>query len=141
MAIKEHPPKGTILLCDFTNGFKNPEMDKKRPVVVLTPKIKSRPGLCTVVSLSTSPPDPVMPYHAQIDIPFDLPKDMERKGVWVKGDMVNAVGFHRLDFLFLNKDRSGKRIYQYKVLDEQTMKKVHKSVLHGLGLSSIVKHL
>ena len=63
MAIREHPPTGSILMCDFNAGFREPEMVKRRPVVVISPKIRARPGLCTVVALSTTVPAPVMDYH------------------------------------------------------------------------------
>ena len=85
MTIREHPPAGSILMCDFTSGFRPPEMVKVRPVVVISPKIAARPGLCTIVALSTTAPDPVMPYHCQIDIRPRLPDWMQSDGVWVKG--------------------------------------------------------
>lgn len=141
MPIHEHPEKGSILLCDFTNGFKNPEMDKLRPVIVLSPKIKARPHLCTVVSLSTTAPDKEMPYHAQIDINPPLPKKYDSKGLWIKGDMVNAVGFHRLDFIRIGKDLTGKRIYYYKTISEEQLKLVKACVLRGMGLQNLTKHL
>ena len=100
MPIAEHPEPGTILRCNFDSGFKAPEMVKPRIVVVLSPKIKKgRPGLCTVVALSTTAPDPVMQYHCQLDIKPKLPHPWESEGIWVKGDMVYAVGFHRLDLI------------------------------------------
>ena len=141
MPIKEHPEKGTILLCDFSNGFKIPEMVKKRPVIILTPKIKARPGLCTVVSLSTTPPDKVMPYHAQIDIQPSLPVYYKSNGLWVKGDMVNAVGFHRLNFIATHKDSNGKRNYYYNTLSDAQLKKIQTCVLRGMGLANLTKHL
>lgn len=63
MTIREHPAIGTVLMCEFEPGFRVPEMVKRRPVVVISPKIAARPGLCMIVSLSTTPPDPVMQYH------------------------------------------------------------------------------
>lgn len=93
MPIKEHPFVGSILLCDFNSGFREPEMVKRRPVVVLSPKIAARPGLCTVVALSETEPHPRLPYHCQIDIRPKLPDGFNSDGVWVKGDMIYAVGF------------------------------------------------
>tara|TARA_R110000868_G_scaffold104337_2_gene287356 strand:- start:343 stop:771 length:429 start_codon:yes stop_codon:yes gene_type:complete len=141
MAIREHPDMGTVLICDFENGFKNPEMDKRRPVVVISPKIRARPQLCTVVSLSTLPPDPVMPYHAQIDLRPRLPLPWGSDGVWVKGDMVNAVGFHRLDLLRLGKQPDGKRIYLLEPLSAENLKVIRTCVLRAVGLSILTKHL
>ena len=141
MPIREHPDQGTIIICDFGDGFKNPEMDKKRPVIVLSPKIKNRHHLCSVIPLSTTRPVPVMPYHTQLDIRPLLPKWYNSDNLWIKGDMVNAVGFHRLDFIRCGKDRSGKRTYYYNTISDDQMKIVRKCVLHGMGLSMLTKHL
>jgi uncharacterized protein YifN (PemK superfamily) len=80
-------------------------------------------------------PDPVMPYHCQIDIRRDS------DGVWVKGDMVYAVGFHRLDLIRLGKDREGKRTYRMDVLTEEQMRAIKTCILRGLGMSVLTKHL
>lgn len=141
MPIHEHPDKGSILICDYDRGFKCPEMVKPRPVIVLSPKIKARPHLCTVVALSTTPPEPKMPYHEQIDIWPLLPSKYESTGLWIKGDMVNAVGFHRLNFIRVGKNSGGKRIYYYHTISDQQMKLVKTCVLRGMGLSVLTKHL
>lgn len=140
MPIKEHPTKGAIILCDYNKGFLEPEMVKRRPVIVLSPKIHGRYGLCTVVALSTTPPAPVMSYHAQIDIDPPLPEGLQSTGLWVKGDMVNTVGFHRLDLI--RKGRiGGQRMYYLAPLNSEQLKVVLKCVLHGMGLASLTKHV
>ncbi|MCF4129328.1 type II toxin-antitoxin system PemK/MazF family toxin [Methylobacterium sp. SyP6R] len=141
MAIREHPALGVVLLCDFNVGFKVPEMIKRRPCVVISPKIAARPGLCTVVALSTDPPDPIMPYHKQINLRPHLPEPWDSDGVWVKGDMVNTVAFHRLDFLRTGKSAAGKRLYLYTPLDGETIKTIRGCVLRAVGLSGLTKHL
>jgi len=141
MPIHEHPEQGTILVCDFDNSFKEPEMVKPRCVIVLTPKIKARPRLCTVVCLSTTPPDRVMPYHCQIDIRPQLPRPWDSDQIGVKGDMIYAVGFHRLDLIRLGKDRGGKRIYRMEAISPEQLKQVKTCVLRGLGMSVLTKHL
>lgn len=141
MSISEHPALGTVVMCDFNLGFRVPEMVKRRPVVVISPKISGRPHLCTVVALSTDPPDVVMPYHCQIDLRPKLPEPWNSDGVWVKGDMVNAVAFHRLDLIRLGKDRNGKRQYLYEPLSRENMQAVRACVLRALGLSILTKHL
>ena len=141
MPIQEHPYIGSILLCDFNSGFREPEMVKRRPVVVLSPKIAARPKLCTVVALSDTEPTPKLPYHCQIDIRPELPETFNSNGVWVKGDMVYAVGFHRLDFIRMGKGESGKRKYHYEPLDVASIKKIRECVLRALGLSGLTKHL
>jgi mRNA interferase MazF len=141
MPIQDHPAPGTILVCNFDGTFREPEMVKPRCVIVLSPKIRNRAKLCTVVCLSTTEPSRVMPYHCQIDIRPELPRPWGSNGVWVKGDMIYAIGFHRLDFVRLGKDRCGKRIYRMETLSAEQMKVVKSCVLRGLGLSGLTKHL
>lgn len=132
---------GTVLTCDFDNGFIIPEMVKRRPVVVISPKIVNRPFLCTVVALSTEPPKHVMPYHRQINIRPRLPVQWESDGVWIKGDMVYSMGFQRLDFLRYGKDRSGKRVYHFDVVSAENLAEIQRCVLRAMGLSSLTKYL
>ncbi len=82
-----------------------------------------------------------MPYHMQIDIVPPLPSYYQSSGVWVKGDMVYALGFHRLDFIRLGKTSNGKRIYYYSTVNDAQMKDIQSCVLRGMGLSSLTKHL
>jgi len=141
MPIREHPELGTVLMCDYNTGFCPPEMVKHRPVVVISPKIRGRPGLCTVVALSTQPPDPVMPYHCQIELRPRLPGKWVSDGVWVKGDMVNSVGFHRLDLIRYGKDGAGKRIYVYEPLSSDKIRRIRECVLRALGLGALTGSL
>lgn len=90
---------GTIILVNFDKGFVPPEMVKKRLAVVISPAIKERGKLVTVVPLSTSEPVTVMPYHFKFSIPFEVPAYWSSQECWVKGDMINAVSFDRCDLL------------------------------------------
>lgn len=142
MPIKHHPGLGCIVTCDFDRGFKKPEMVKLRPVVIVSPQISWRPGLCTVVGLSTTPPDPARPYHCQLTISPALPEPWSSEEVWVKGDMVVAVGFHRLNLIRIGRDDETKvRRYRMNVLTNEQLKKVRACVLHSLGLFQLTKHL
>lgn len=140
MAITEHPKTGSIVICDFNTGFREPEMCKIRPVMVLSPKIASRHHLCTVVTLSTTAPDPIMPYHRQIDLDPVLPPKYRSQGIWIKGDMVNAVGFHRLNLIFDGKNNN-KRNYLYEGQIEENIKIARQCVLRALGMSVLTKHM
>jgi uncharacterized protein YifN (PemK superfamily) len=82
-----------------------------------------------------------MPYHCQLNIRPVLPEPWRSDGVWLKGDMIYAVGFHRLDLIRLGKDRAGKRLYRYDLLSEDQMKQIKICVLRGLGMSVLTKHL
>jgi mRNA interferase MazF len=145
MTIDFHPKPGQILLCDFSQGFKTPEMVKSnRPVIVITPQLKYRSGLVTVVPLSTVKPDPLMPYHHQ------LPRNclpqiriFQEKDSWVKGDLIYTVGFHRLNLIRLGKrgKNTGKRYYFKQRLGEDSMKEIYKCVLYGMNLGHLSRYL
>lgn len=139
MSIEYHPKRGTILTVDFDRGFKVPEMVKKRLCVVISPPIDARHGLCTIVPLSKKTPEIVMPYHYEFQIPFQLPKYWGNESRWVKGDMICAVGFHRLDLLRLGKDRAGKRQYQFNTLSDMHLRNISNCVLDSLGLPSLTE--
>lgn len=140
MALAEHPAIGSIVTCDFT-GFRAPEMVKRRPVVVLSPKMRGREALCTVVPLSTTAPAPVQPYHSQIDIHPALPDRWESAGVWIKGDMLYTVGLDRLDFIRFGKDVNGKRVYYLRSLSDENLRVVRSCVLRAMGLGPLTNHL
>jgi len=142
LPITFHPRAGLILQCDFSNGFKEPEMIKKRPVIVLTPPMKGRNDLTTVVCLSSVEPSNIMPYH------YLLPKasmpmtgHFQKGETWVKGDMIYSVGHHRLEAIRTGKDYDGKRQYFNRVLGRDQMAEIYKCVLHGLNLGHLELHI
>lgn len=145
MAIQFHPKVGQILLCDFSVGFKAPEMVKSnRPVLAVSPSIPGRSKLVTILALSTSTPAPIMPYH------YKIPKNsmpqlgrFQEKDTWLKADMIYTVGFHRLDLIRLNKKNptNGKRMYYQNRLGRDQMSEVYKCMLHGLNLGHLHAHL
>lgn len=145
MAITFFPKPGDILLCDFSTGFKEPEMVKSnRPVLVLSPCIQGRAGLATVAALSTVAPEPVCSYHYKIPRK-SLPQtgNFQERDTWLKGDMIYSVGFHRLNRIKLGKrDRvTGKRMYFCNRLGREQMKIVYECVLCGLGLWHVSDYL
>lgn len=144
MAISIHPKIGQILLCDFSRGFKEPEMVKSgRPVVVISPPMPTRPQLVTIVALSTVPPDPVLPFHMRLPR-ASLPQIGQfERDTWVKGDMVYSVGFHRLDLIKLGKrdPNTGKRLYFTNRLGRENMRAIYACVLHGLNLGHVAQYL
>ncbi|MCB2262482.1 MAG: type II toxin-antitoxin system PemK/MazF family toxin, partial [Candidatus Thiosymbion ectosymbiont of Robbea hypermnestra] len=78
MALTFHPRPGMVLICDFNTGFKAPEMIKRRPVVVISPRPRRSNQLCTIVPLSTTVPNPVEPFHHRMD-PRSLPGKLAGK--------------------------------------------------------------
>ncbi len=70
-----------------------------------------------------------------MEITFDppLPHPYSTPKMWVKGDIVLTVAFHRLRLLFSNQD-DGQRTYDVRVLDELVFTQVKACVRTGLGL-------
>lgn len=145
MPITVHPRIGQILVCDFSKGFKQPEMVKSsRPVVVVSPTLQGREGLVTVVALSSQRPDPQLDYHLQLP-KAALPQlgHFQEKETWLKGDMIYSVGFHRLDLIRLGKrdPRTGKRQYFRNRLGRENMRLIYQCILHGLNLGGLGRYL
>ncbi|TCP10894.1 uncharacterized protein YifN (PemK superfamily) [Crenobacter luteus] len=101
-----YPKRGHVLLCDFSRGFVAPEMLKRRPVVVISPSATHGRKLCTVIPLSTTAPDPVMPWHYPLQRNPN-PLETQPVQVWAKCDMLYTVAFERLD-KFHRKTRNGR---------------------------------
>lgn len=133
MALKFHPEQGALLICDF-KGFIEPEMTKRRPVVVLSPKRKHGPRLCTVVPLSTTDPRPVEKYHIRIEMNPPLPDPYSARQCWAKCDMIYQVSFDRLSMPFFGKMTTGDRLYSQQFLDAEKVREIKVAVALALGL-------
>jgi uncharacterized protein YifN (PemK superfamily) len=120
MALKYAPPPGTILLCDFT-GSVLPEMNKKRPVVLLS-SVSSQ--LCIIVPLSTTRPSHREKWHYLLHTPDPLPPPYNAKAHWVKCDMISTVSFARLSLPSLGKNADGKRSYVIKNISDADMQQI-----------------
>ena len=140
MAINFHSDQGAILICDF-KGFNAPEIVKRRPVIVVSPRLRLRGKLCSIVPLSTTPPPQIMPYHHKLYVNPELPEPYNANFHWVKADMIYTVSFERLYLLRDGKDNKGKRIYDDRVIDKADLLKIQQCILHGLGLTSLTNYL
>jgi uncharacterized protein YifN (PemK superfamily) len=134
------PAPGTILLCDY-EGHIPPEMDKRRPVVVVSPPSQGRHKLATIVALSTTAPNPVMPFHCQITVNPTLPPPFNSPVTWVKGDMLFTASYDRLDRFKMGKNPNGTRIYKAFTAPQGSMPDIHKAVINGLGLGRLSPHI
>lgn len=138
MAIQYPVGPGTVLLCDYSKGgFLEPEMIKRRPAVVVSPRLPYRDGLCSVVPLSGSEPAKPVPYVARIDLPAPLPPPFEQSVWWAKCDMLATVGFGRLDLFRTARDQTGKRKYIQPKLSEVAFRAVQEAILAALGMQDL----
>jgi mRNA interferase MazF len=140
MAIRFPVGPGTILLCDYSVGFRPPEMVKLRPAVVMSPRLPRRDDLCTVVPLSLTPPAQEVPYQVKVVLNEGLPgwPGAER---WAKADMLATVGFHRLDLFRTARDQYGQRKYLQPKLSPDQLKATRIGMLHALGLGALTAYL
>jgi uncharacterized protein YifN (PemK superfamily) len=62
-----------------------------------------------------------------------LPRPYDEPEMWVKGDIVLTVSFHRLRLLF-SRWNNGERVYDVRVLNDIQLEAVKNCVRAGLGL-------
>lgn len=130
MPLAFHPSPGTIVICDFTTGFRVPEMVKIRPVVVISPRARTSTGLATVVPLSSVSPSPLQPWH------FLLPPGCyppARGSMWAKCNMLATVALFRLDRVSVRVD--GVRSYRTFQMEPAELAAVMAGVKAALGLA------
>ena len=134
MPLLFRPRPGTLLMCDFDTGFKPPEMTKKRPVVVISPRRRrSASNLCTVVPLSTAVPNRVEPFHHRMD-PRSVPAELCTQESWAKCDMLYTVSLERLDRVPVN--RAGTRVFVAPQVLHEDLTAIRQGVMNALGLDS-----
>jgi uncharacterized protein YifN (PemK superfamily) len=135
MPLPFHPVPGTIVICDFA-GFVVPEMIKRRPAIVVSPRLRGRNGLCTIVPLSTTPPAMEQKYHYLLELNPPLPRPFDSEVCWVKGDMLYTVSFARLN-LPHEKDAHGRRININRVISGDDIRNIRFCILCGLGMANL----
>lgn len=132
----QHPPRrGAILLCDYgLGGFKKPEMIKKRPAVVISPRRHNQSRLATVVALSKAPNDPPDRFGIEVRMPPEVPEPFNQPECWAKCDMVNRVGLKRLDLFRSERAEDGRRQYIDVALSNDELAEIVSAVAASIGL-------
>ncbi len=134
MAITYHPRPGEIFICSYPKDMIVPEMIKTRPVVVVSPKLKHRNKLVTIVPLSTTTPKSIESYHYQLSLNQPLPFPWDTNPCWVICDHPMTVSFDRLDLIRLGKDQYGKRKYLQYVMEEYHLNNIRLCIKLALSL-------
>jgi len=116
-------------------------MLKRRPVIVVSPRLRDRDGICTIVPLSTTAPRRVRDYHYRLTFDPVLPPPYSEPQMWVKADMLYAVSFDRLSLPFAGKDSNGKRIYDIRHISDEDLKAIRVAILNGIGMAILTSHL
>jgi uncharacterized protein YifN (PemK superfamily) len=131
VAITFHPKAGAVLVCDF-RGYIAPEIVKTRPVVVLSPNHVRRPGLVTVVPLSTTAPLHVEPYHYLLQ--GNPVPGSDADAVWAKCDLLATVSVERLD---RKKIGRGRYVVGYVSMDQVRAMRNCAAISFGLEIKAI----
>ena len=119
-------------MCDFSD-FREPEMTKVRPVVVVSPKLPYRGEIVAVVPLSTTAPRHELPFCYRLARNYH-PSEAEGLPCWAKADMVANIARSRLQGF-----KVGRRRWIYPQVSEQDLNGIRFAVLRGLGLDRLLK--
>jgi uncharacterized protein YifN (PemK superfamily) len=135
MPVPFQPKPRTVLYCDF-EGFIEPEMIKRRPVIVLAAH-KRNSKLVTVVPLSTTAPALLETHHVKL-LQNPLPSGQAVE-VWAKCDMVAVVSTERLDLIRTGKRlQNGKREYVVPRIGHEQFGAIRMGVVSALGLAPAI---
>jgi mRNA interferase MazF len=136
MGIKYPVSIGIILLCDYDRGgFQPPEMVKRRPAIVVSPRLPHRDGLCTVVPLSGDQPRYEVDYVVRLELNPPLPDPFSYPVCWAKCDMLATVSLARLDFFHTGRDQYGKRKYLHPKIPAGDLARIRHGILCALDMA------
>ena len=140
MALLYYPNPGEVLLCDYGTNVVPPEMDKRRPAVIVTPRLRRRNELVGVVPLSTTAPDHPDNHHYHFELANPLPPPFDSPTMWAKCDLFSVVSRQRLDRFKAGRSH-GQRLYLSGRVSAEQLKAIKAALLCGLGLDSLTIHL
>ena len=132
MSLGFHPRAGQIFVCDFS-GFREPEMVKPRPVIIISPRLPYRSEIVAIVPVSTTAPRHNLPFCYRLSKNYH-PKEPDELPCWAKADMLLNIGIYRLSAF-----KVGRRKYEYPTLTHDDLIGVRNAVLCGLGLDQQLK--
>ncbi|WP_366142413.1 type II toxin-antitoxin system PemK/MazF family toxin [uncultured Roseibium sp.] len=132
MALKFFPKAGQIYYADFSD-LSPPEICKKRPVIVISPKLPGRSNLAAIVPISLSAPVREVPYVYKLSRNYH-PREPDDLDCWAKADLVMNISLGRMDCI-----KVGRRRYEYPQLTPEDLLGVRRAVLAGLGLDKIIE--
>ncbi|WP_199556243.1 type II toxin-antitoxin system PemK/MazF family toxin [Sandaracinobacteroides hominis] len=133
MALPYHPKPGTIVVCDYSTGFRPPEMVKQRLAIIISPKLKRRNDLASVVPLSATCPTTLEEWHHRLDISLPPPwGDCPR---WAACDHIATVAYHRLNLPYTKHPVTGSRQFIQRELEADILKELRRKVALALGIA------
>lgn len=128
MGLKYQPKTKSVLICDFTGSIL-PEMNKKRPVVVVS-KHPDNSKLVTVVPVSTTAPTSLKGYHYEFP---NNPLPDKTEVCWAKCDMVYTISIDRLS-QYVSKDSNNIKKTHNIVIDDSCYVAIKIAIASALGI-------
>lgn len=125
------PKPGLIVICDYSTGFREPEMVKPRLAITISPVLKNRQDLVTVVPLSSTEPDKLFDWHVPVDI------DVPHWGAiprWAKCDMLATLGRRRMNLPHTKNAVTGARKYHQLSIGEDLLFQLRRAAAVALGI-------
>ena len=119
-------------MCNLS-GFEPPEMNKVRPVIVISPRLPYRSQIVSIVPLSTTPPKNEQAFCVQLK---ENPNPLKSPEVtcWAKCDMLLNISLNRLSGF-----KIGRRKWETPHLPPSELEQVREGVLHALGFGGLIK--
>jgi len=108
-------------------------MIKRRLCVVVSPKLKRRDNLVSVVPLSESAPEPEQAWHFKVDL---VSKSWGNGPRWAKCDMIATVGYRRLSRPHYRHEVTGARMFERLALSPPDLAALKAGVAVALGIGS-----
>lgn len=133
MSLPYHPIPGTLVICDYTTGFRPPEMVKRRLAITISPKLKRRNNLVAVIPLSETCPNPVEEWHHRLDL--QLPPPWGDGPRWAACDHVATVAYDRLNLPHTRHPVTNARTYLQVELTDQVAE-LRRKVALALGIGN-----
>jgi uncharacterized protein YifN (PemK superfamily) len=130
MPINFFPRMGQVFIGDFSD-LNPPEINKIRPVIVVSPKLPFRSGLVAVVPISLTEPQHQLPFCFRLSKNYH-PLESDDLPCWAKADLVMNVSIRRLDGF-----KMGKRKWEIPNLSAADLDGVRRAVMCGLGLDRL----
>lgn len=133
--ILNKPLVGEVFDCEFPSCFQPPEMVKRRPVVVISPKSVIRQGLVTVVPISMTAPEPLEPWHCEVPLEAMPLPYQDKAGVrYAKCDMVYNLSVTRLNMVGIRVN--GKRESYKGRVSLATLQEIRRCAAIALGIGA-----
>lgn len=132
MSIKFYPRAGAILMADLSD-FEEPEMNKVRPVIVVSPRLPYRSEIVTFVPISTTPPRHELPFVVRLSRNYN-PLEALEIPTWAKCDMLLNLSMKRL-----NGFKMDRRRWELPTATADDLEAVRKGILCGLGFADLAR--